>query len=352
MLSVYGSFAVPRLQRLYVLRFCSLQTCLQGLRQLSLSFFMKQFISVLLAISIIGIPVFSQANQKVIKIPTTWGIAKESKKLNGQLRGQLGGTSRSVIAIVLPSNTVEWHYSFTTRKDGAAEKNLQLGFQIAGILASVYTGGASSVLFSGISKAAAQSISTPSGSVPVNAYVLSANQSANFQNGAKFTYYASGSMTNVTQGTRQTPYIGSDLLYLGLENLSNINAVNVDVEIVAVVMEDKLIADQTEQSSNSNPVAITYSKSEFIGTWKDDNSTFTLSGDGNLYTRWDNGKTARGKWDLINNKLNFDHSGIESNKYKGNDFYKILFWDGETLKYQSIKDGKTGRTYNARKIPQ
>lgn len=317
---------------------------------------MKYFLSVLLVILFISQPVFSQTTQKIIKVPFTWSVAKASKKINSTGRDIVGGKSRSVVAIILPANTVEWHYSFSTRKDGASEKNLQLGFQVAGILASVYTGGTFGVVFSGISKAAAQSISTPNGSAAINAYILDPGESTKFLNGDPFNYYVSSSMTNTTHSEMQTPYFGKDFLYLGFENTSGLSAVNVDFEIVAIVLENKLVTEQTkpteqtEQPTYNSPNSSTFSKSEFVGTFRDENSTFTMDVKGNFFIRWDDGKTATGRWQLIGNKLNFDMRLGESNPYKRNDFYKIISWDGTNLKYQSMMNSAI--TYNAKKISQ
>lgn len=54
--------------------------------------------------------------------------------LNGGMRAEFGGKSRTSIKVDLPPNTVEWYYSFTTTEGGNGTENLNLAIQLSRIL--------------------------------------------------------------------------------------------------------------------------------------------------------------------------------------------------------------------------
>jgi len=158
-------------------------------------------------------------------------IQQMNKKLNGTINAALGGISRTLIPITLPAFTIEWNYSFSTSRDGSAAKNLQLASQLA-ILVSKAVPGAG--IFTGLSESALSSIITPSGSIPVNVYLLDPNNANAFINNRQFNYYAQNSATNATQAAMTVRDLTTGTWYLAIENYSARSAVLVDIEAVAI----------------------------------------------------------------------------------------------------------------------
>lgn len=307
----------------------------------------KQFLS--LAYVFLLIPLFAQTT-RIVSIPVASQVTKTVIKLNGEVNSTMGGRSRTVVAINLPANTVEWHYSFSTRSDGTLEQNLNLASQITSLITSVASGGSTAALFTGLPKSVVNSIFSPTGSVPVNAYVISSYEQSNFLGERDFNYYPGVSSTDATNAVVQVSNynLKSGLFYLGFQNLSKWKGAIIDVEIVAIVVEQRQEAVDVAPNSNSNETygKLIFSKQDFVGSWRDENSSFTLTSWGDIYIKWDNGQTSQGKWLLNGNLLNFDFSTNRANRYKGNDFYTIISFSGVALKCKSVG---TQQIFNATK---
>jgi hypothetical protein len=84
-------------------------------------------------------------------------------------------------------------------------------------------------------------------------------------------------------------------------------------------------------------------KSNLIGKWRDQNSTFSIMNFGYLSIQWDNGTSKLGSWKIEGNKLSFSF-----NSWKSADEYRIIELTDNNLRYQGIGNDTT--TWNATKL--
>lgn len=256
--------------------------------------------------------------------------------LNGTINGAFGGNSKATIEVVLPRNTVEWYYSFTTSRNQQSDQNLStaIGFttKIASLLASSYTAGAS-VKFEGLAENAVKSIVIPGGSIPVNTYVTDNYNAQLFTNGKNFNPYIGGTNIQSISGSsliRVNPF-NPGVFYIALYNPNATSGVVINVEVTATVLE------------NQNSNLLLFNRSNLIGKWKDENSTITLQDDGKIRIVWDNQRAASGLWKLESDQLTFQlykKDGTLSSP----DIYTLMEANGFTFKY---KHQKTGIIYTA-----
>ncbi|MBW2937537.1 hypothetical protein KXJ69_05435 [Aureisphaera sp. CAU 1614] len=179
---------------------------------------------------------------------------KETKKiidsrdiyLNGGLRSQFGGKSRTTIKIDLPPNTVEWYYSFTTSQGKKGTANLNLAFQLTGMLADP----------SGISSNTLSAIKVPEGDASVDIYLMDHYNNNLFMrkadyNGEAFTQYSEGMVENTKQAIVRVDDVIEGSWYLGIRNPSSLNALNLSLEVVAITEEIVEIPDSSLFNSKS-----------------------------------------------------------------------------------------------------
>jgi hypothetical protein len=177
--------------------------------------------------------------QKTLKTIT---IISTTKKLNGGARATFGGgfgaASRIQVPVNLPENTVDWYYSFTTTPaSNNMQQTLRLASQITGIVSSLTPAGIARAFVSGLSQNAVQSLQVPSGSMAINAYLLDAQNVNTFINKQQFTYFENASSQQATQSIVRINDIKQGTYYIGLQNISSMSAVNITLEVVAIVAE-------------------------------------------------------------------------------------------------------------------
>ncbi len=164
-------------------------------------------------------------------------IENRSIYLNGGVRASMGGKSRTIIKVDLPPNTVEWYYSFTTSKGKSGDKNLGLALQLSALL--VDQSGVSSEFFS--------QIEVPEGVASADIYVCDRSNIDNFIKKESYNYNIKGS----TENTRQAVVVINDVLsgsvYLGLKNPSEMNGLNISIEVVAITETQIAIPKTSEQ---------------------------------------------------------------------------------------------------------
>ena len=165
-------------------------------------------------------------------------ISERIIKLNGGARGNVGGafgaTSRTYLEINLPPNTIEWHYSFSTSKDGGSIASLNLAMQISSLALNFIPGG---LVLSSASRELIKKISVPQGSMPIDSYVLDADNLNKFINKKQFDYLTGTSMLNTMQGESVISNLNTGTYYLALRNISSLSAAIIKVEVVAIVAE-------------------------------------------------------------------------------------------------------------------
>jgi hypothetical protein len=173
--------------------------------------------------------------------------------LNSGTRAALGGKSRTTIKIDLPPGTKQWYYSITTTPGPDATNTLNLALQLSGLL----TSGGTTLL-------STQAVKIPPGSATLDVYLLDAQNVIPFEhkvdrNGGTFYAKREGTIENTKQGIVRIDDFRSGTWYIGLKNPSEMNAINIHLEVVAIVEEKVAINKTVEQQ-----------KSELLGTigWK------------------------------------------------------------------------------------
>lgn len=162
--------------------------------------------------------------------------------LNGGMRAEFGGKSRTSIKVDLPPNTVEWYYSFTTTEGGNGTENLNLAIQLSRILVDP----------SGLTSVAISKVKVPKGVAAADIYLLDQRNLNLFLqkvdlNGGTFLQYPEGLVENTKQAIVKVDDIKRGTWYLGLKNPSSINGININIEVVAITETRKAIAKTEKQ---------------------------------------------------------------------------------------------------------
>lgn len=182
---------------------------------------------------LLTLPFFLAAQQTRTEYRTTVLSEQRTLYLNGGLRSVAGGQSKVNIPIDLPANTVEWYYSFSTAAGQSGTQNLNLAIQLSSLLVDP-TGTAAKI----ISK-----VRVPSGASEINVYLLDAPNRDAFMGqwellGGDFAYVEEGSVEKTKQGVVRVDDVTSGRVYLGLDNPSTLDGVEVVLEIVALTRHE------------------------------------------------------------------------------------------------------------------
>ena len=188
---------------------------------------MKKIINILIFVILstsVGAQTY-ETNRKAIQI-----IQPRQIYLNGGLRSYMGGKSRTYIEVNLPRNTVKWYYSFTTSKGQSGSDNLNLALQLSSFLLDP----------SHLTGSLLSSIKVPNGSSVIDVYLCNRPNIDAFLNkvdnsGGTFYYDMQGSTLNTKQAVVEIDNVKSGIWFLGIKNPSSLNAVNVTIEVVAIV---------------------------------------------------------------------------------------------------------------------
>lgn len=162
--------------------------------------------------------------------------------LNGGTRAEFGGKSRTSIKIDLPPNTVEWYYSFTTTKGESGTGNLNLAIQLASMLMDP----------SGLTSQTISIVKVPEGVAAVDIYLVDQINVQLFlqkvdANGGTFLQYPEGMVQNTKQAIVKVDDIKRGTCYLGLMNPSSLDAIKINIEVVAITETRIKIAKTEEQ---------------------------------------------------------------------------------------------------------
>ena len=188
------------------------------MRNLYLSIFITAF----------GLTSFGQTYSTVFEAQTV--ISQRLISLNGGLRSQVDGKSRTIIPVNLPKETISWYYTFSTGSAGSGVKNLQLLMQVSALIADPTK----------VTSFALSNIKIPSGSHTVDVYLLDQPNADAFFNkidnkGGTFYYNREGTVTATKEGTVRINQISNSQMYLGIKNPSSLDGVDVSIEVVAIV---------------------------------------------------------------------------------------------------------------------
>ncbi len=143
----------------------------------------------------------------------------------------------------MPANTNAWYYSFTTKPGESGISNLNLAIQLGTLAMDP----------SGLTKAALEKISVPSGSASIDVYVLDQNNSDLFVNkadlnGGTFYSFRDGTISNTRSGVIQITEMTRGTFYLGLKNPSMWDGININIEVVAITEQMEQMPDQESEA--------------------------------------------------------------------------------------------------------
>lgn len=154
-------------------------------------------------------------NGKIVEI-----VSSQKFHLNSKGKTVLSGKNRITLEIELPENTKEWYFYICAIGEGSA-RNIQLASQIGVLMMKKF--------------ARVSQIQVENGNSYCNVYVLPDQvNSSNFENNSKFKYFESSSRLNFSSGVVKCPVL-SKKVWLGIENDRKIHAVDITVEVVAIV---------------------------------------------------------------------------------------------------------------------
>lgn len=193
---------------------------------------------------ICSIQTFSQVKTTSLKVVPI--VQDRTYELDGGII--VLNTSRVMIPIDLPSNTVEWYYVFTSysNEDAVEQRNSEIDLvsQLTYIIDET-----------GTTAGALSTLLAPTGSSASNIYLLSNYSNArNFVNKTDqdlfptyWKYYSDQSISSAKQGKQKVNFKSNEKLYLGIQAGSS--PVIVDIEIVAIV--DESVTDYSVWSESS-----------------------------------------------------------------------------------------------------
>ncbi len=195
---------------------------------------MKKIIITLIAIVICDIT-FAQTTGTlkavtIIEARTVHLHSKNKESFSGQ-------KSTTTIPIEIPNNTVEWYYSFTTSGSAISANNLKLAAQLIVLLASKTNIAGTAISATGLTDKAINSITVPEGSHAVDIYLFDATNCNNFRTGIQANAIPSGTVETTKNAKVKIKNPISGTYYLGLNNPASMYAVDINIEVVAIVKE-------------------------------------------------------------------------------------------------------------------
>lgn len=151
-----------------------------------------------------------------------------------------GGKSRLVIPVNIPSDAIEWYYSFAASRNKA---DIEQGMNNVSLLSQVTkaVGGLSpttAAINFGINI-----FSAPPGADYCDVYLLDHANSTNFKNGGAFIHYPHGTRENLKSSTIKLNCCTDQPYYLGIQNKDLTAGIQVGVEIVAIRRIEYLAAE-------------------------------------------------------------------------------------------------------------
>lgn len=140
------------------------------------------------------------------------------------------GKSRISIPINLPSNTVEWFYTFSSSRNeeeiNANTENLKLASDLMKLIDNT-----------GVASIGIDLLSAPPGANYCDIYLIDYENRQPFLAKLDFSYYPSSSRANIKSGVIKSTNTNKQL-YLGIKNPDSMHGIHVMLEVVAIVKED------------------------------------------------------------------------------------------------------------------
>ena len=171
------------------------------------------------------------------KIFTTLEVVEKHEAIVNS-RSSMTGSTRTVIPVSLPANTVEWYYRFSARKiESSTQANTNT---LVGELAGALTGSSALV---GTVSGLLGSLSTPPGAEACDVFLIDqANYTPFLSKSPDFQQYAAASRTNLNSGNARVDCCLQGQWYLGLRNNAFSDGIKVQLEVVAITAtEDRVM---------------------------------------------------------------------------------------------------------------
>ena len=210
---------------------------------------LKEFL--LLILNVLILNVYSQVTTIKYRSETVLETTKYS--LDGGVTAAVNGTSRVILKIQLPANTVKWYYVFSSHSDevamnAAAEKIKAVSLSTNAVDPTGTTASFAAALFA------------PSGSEQCNVLVFPTYDDAKrfedktelsiIGDDAPWEYYPLSSIKAATEGKMVLANSSEETLYLGIQNPSMSSPIKVAIEVIAIVQEVQEATDDEQKGAN------------------------------------------------------------------------------------------------------
>lgn len=143
---------------------------------------------------------------------------------------------------------------------------------------------------------------------------------------------------NLNELAIDTAAIAIDTSEIAVDSLANF----IDTDTTPTIVQEQNISSETDNVNNFVDVASNLNRSYFVGSWRDDNSSFVIYDDGDYFIKWDTGETLWTKWEYYEGKLYF---GTGYNKSMMRQF--IISNESNSFRY--LEEG-SNTIYNAYRV--
>jgi len=155
-----------------------------------------------------------------------------------------GGTSRVIVPVDLPENTIEWYYVFSASRDkneiDRTSQELKLTSELATMLLNIPTGG----IMGKATNIAVDNLTKPPGSNYCDIYLLDGQNQSLFQNKLQYKYFNEGTRENLASGLIKLTDFNKGIWYIGIKNPDNFYGVHAVLQVVAIVLENEITMEQ------------------------------------------------------------------------------------------------------------
>ena len=157
-----------------------------------------------------------------------------------------GGTSRIVVPVNLPPNTVEWFYRFSASRSKEEIENTRKGVSLFTELTKLLLDatGVGMVVTKAVSIGIEQ-LTMPPGSDYCDIYLLTYDNISNFEakNDDLVKYILEGSRQNLMSGNVKVTCCNQGQFYLGVKNPSPVDGIHVSIEVIAITATDEYVME-------------------------------------------------------------------------------------------------------------
>ena len=175
------------------------------------------------------------------KIYTTLEVVEKHEVIVNS-RSSMTGSTRTVVPVSLPINTVEWYYRFSAHK---IESSTQASTNsLVGELAGALVGSNAMV---GTVSGLLGSLSTPKGAEACDVFLIDqANYNPFLSKSPDFQHYPAASRTNLNSGNVRVDCCLQGQWYLGLRNNAFSDGIKVQLEVVAITAEEDWVMESNK----------------------------------------------------------------------------------------------------------